>query len=79
LIQDALPRCFTAGRVSARSPFPGNTDRKMLENFTKINQFTTLVKQQLGSLFRISFLRPRESAGKPVFFLQHHNRSPQFF
>jgi hypothetical protein len=46
------PRRFTAGRFPPRSPVSDNTDRKMLENFVKINQFPRLVKQQLGSLFR---------------------------
>jgi hypothetical protein len=39
---------MTVGRFSARPPFPDNTDRNMLENFVKINQFPRLVKQQVA-------------------------------
>ncbi|MCG2823929.1 MAG: hypothetical protein L6364_09655, partial [Desulfobulbaceae bacterium] len=52
----------------------------MLENFVKINQFPRLVKQQLGSLVRISFRRARESAREPCFlFYNTPTDPPNFF
>jgi len=71
---------MTVGRFSARPPFPDNTDRNMLENFVKINQFPRLVKQQLDSLFRYFFKSPLGVLRwKQLFFSPHHDRSPQFF
>jgi len=74
LIQDALPQAVSRPAVfpSGRR-FPGNTDRKMLENFVNINQFPSLVKQQGGQLFRIFLCNRKKIAITTIAALQPVN------